>query len=316
MRPGAGDLKVAQRLRERHDRRTGVAGFSAFAGDNDSLGPPIQARCLRPDALGQNQRFKFGLFQTACLSTGVKTEGLCQLMSRLMNSWRGTCDTAARLTNSGREEDRLRGGGCRYRYRRSVAGECSRLRLPPLRFSHRRRHLSAPASSPRQSPSRRRSACRQSSGKIIWRSCWRRQRGLNGRPAPNAAETANAQLITLPRVSICFIMPNMGILFAEGSLPYYRRNIIYVQQLTDIHQRFSNQRVSNSTIEDARRASTQEIEPSLQWRASLRRVCRLARHKDQVESGIQLPAQQEFSHRSRQTDGDQRLPNLAKSGNR
>ncbi|VEB56181.1 Uncharacterised protein [Salmonella enterica subsp. enterica] len=30
MRPGAGDHKVAQRLRERHDRRTGVAGFWRF----------------------------------------------------------------------------------------------------------------------------------------------------------------------------------------------------------------------------------------------------------------------------------------------
>lgn len=86
VRPGAGDDKIAQRLRERHHRRAGIAGFRAFAGDDDR--PGIHRLWSDPcgPVLSQNQRLKLGLFQFSCLSTGVKKTGLCQLMSRLMNS--------------------------------------------------------------------------------------------------------------------------------------------------------------------------------------------------------------------------------------
>ena len=35
VRPGAGNDKIAQRLRERHHRRASIAGFRAFTGDDD-----------------------------------------------------------------------------------------------------------------------------------------------------------------------------------------------------------------------------------------------------------------------------------------
>ncbi len=38
VRPGAGDDKIAQRLRERHHRREGIAGFRAFTSDDDRPG--------------------------------------------------------------------------------------------------------------------------------------------------------------------------------------------------------------------------------------------------------------------------------------
>ena len=76
----------------------------------------------------------------------------------------------------------------------------------------------------------------------------------------NAAETANAQLITLPRVSICFIMPNMGILFARVATMPAAAILFTFSSLPTFINGFSNQRVSNSTIGYAP-SSTQEIEP-------------------------------------------------------
>ena len=67
MRPGAGHHKVAERLRERHHRRPCVAGFRAFAGDNDR--PGVHRFGGNPGGLvlRQNQRLEFGLLQTALL---------------------------------------------------------------------------------------------------------------------------------------------------------------------------------------------------------------------------------------------------------
>ncbi|CNU57492.1 Uncharacterised protein [Salmonella enterica subsp. enterica serovar Bovismorbificans] len=111
MRPGAGDHKVAQRLRERHDRRTGVAGFGAFAGNNDSPGVHRFRRDACGLILGQNQRFKFGLFQTALFIHGRKEDralpanvAFDEFVARHLRHRRTVNQLQAR-------EDHLRGGG-------------------------------------------------------------------------------------------------------------------------------------------------------------------------------------------------------------
>ncbi|MNN85373.1 hypothetical protein D3C81_2026550 [compost metagenome] len=67
-------------------------------------------------------------------------------------------------------------------------------------------------------------------------------------PRAKAAETANAQLITLPRVSIFFIMPNIGMLFASVATIPAAAILLIFSRLPTLISGFSNQRVSSSTI--------------------------------------------------------------------
>ena len=79
-------------------------------------------------------------------------------------------------------------------------------------------------------------------------------------PRAKAAETAKAQLITLPRVSICFIMPNIGILLASVATIPAAAILFIFSSLPTLISGFSNQRVSSSTIGYAPNR-TQEIDP-------------------------------------------------------
>ncbi len=108
------------------------------------------------------------------------------------------------------------------------------VRLPASKPFHRRRHLSAPVIA---TPIAAHAADQLADNhRERPRPCRQRRSPGNGRPARTPQRRQMRQRL-LPRVSICFIMPNMG--YTPWSLPclppqYYLR----VQQFTDIHQRF------------------------------------------------------------------------------
>lgn len=74
MRTGTGHHEVTQRLGERHHRRTGVAGFRAFSGNDDRAGINRFRRNTRRLILSRDQRFKFSLFQPALLIDGCEED--------------------------------------------------------------------------------------------------------------------------------------------------------------------------------------------------------------------------------------------------
>ncbi len=157
--------KIAQRLGERHHRRASVAGFRLspvmMMAPESTLSGAMPAADIAPGL-----RFSVPLLLNHPVYDRGKEHRALPANFAFDEFVAGTCDTAARLTSS-RWEKITWGWWCRYRYRRSVAGECSRLCSASV--------LAAVASSfgtsiiATPSPLRRRSTCRQSSGKS-WRS--------------------------------------------------------------------------------------------------------------------------------------------------
>lgn len=85
MRTGAGNHEIPS------DWESAITAGRAlrvwhFPGNDDRAGINRFRRNARRLILGEDQCFQFGLFQPALLINGVKNTGLCQLISRLMNS--------------------------------------------------------------------------------------------------------------------------------------------------------------------------------------------------------------------------------------
>ncbi len=156
--------KIAQRLRERHHRRASIAGFALSPVMMMAPESTLSGAMPQPDIALKSAISVPLLLNHPVIDRGKEHRALPANFA--FNEFeRGTCDTAARLTSS-RWEKITGWWWCRYRYRRSIAGECSRFASASV--------LVAVASSfgtsiiASQSPLRRRSTCRQSSGRS-WR---------------------------------------------------------------------------------------------------------------------------------------------------